>query len=39
MLEDNLFEDEIFDGELGQVWLVAEVPSRDIAEQLADLHS
>lgn len=39
MLEDNLFEDEIFDGELGQVWLVAEAPSRDIAEQLADLHS
>lgn len=39
MLEDSLFEDEIFDGELGQVWLVAEVPSRDIAEQLADLHS
>jgi len=39
MLEDSLFEDEIFDGELGQVWLVAEAPSRDIAEQLADLHS
>ena len=39
MLEDYLFEDEIFDGELGQVWLVAEAPSRDIAEQLADLHS
>jgi len=39
MLEDNLFEDEIFDGELGQVWLVAEAPSRDIAEQLADLHT
>ena len=39
MLEDNLFEDEISDGELGQVWLVAEAPSRDIAEQLADLHS
>jgi len=39
MLEDSLFEDEIFDGELGQVWLVAEAPSRDIAEQLADLHT
>jgi len=39
MLEDYLFEDEIFDGELGQVWLVAEAPSRDIAEQLADLHT
>ncbi len=39
MTEEHLIEDEIFDGELGQVWLVAEVPSRDIAEQLADLHS
>ena len=39
MLEDNLFEDERFEDKLGQVWLVAEVPSRDIAEQLADLHS
>ena len=39
MLEDNIFEDEILDDELEQVWLVAEVPSRDIAEQLADLHT
>jgi hypothetical protein len=39
MTEEHLIEDEIFDGELGQVWLVAEAPSRDIAEQLADLHT
>ena len=39
MLEDSLFEDERFEDKLGQVWLVAEAPSRDIAEQLADLHS
>ena len=39
MTEEHLIEDEIFEDELEQVWLVAEAPSRDIAEQLADLHS
>ena len=38
MLEDIIC-DEIFDDEPELVWLVAEAPSRDIAEQLADLHS
>ena len=38
MLEERIF-DEIFDDEPEQVWLVAEAPSRDIAEQLADLHT
>ena len=39
MLEDNILEDELFDDELEQVWIVAEALSRDIAEQLADLHT
>lgn len=39
MTEEHLIEDEIFEDELEQVWLVAEARSRDIAEQLADLHS
>ena len=39
MLEDNIFEDEIFEDELEQVWIVAEALSRDIVEQLADLHT
>ena len=39
MTEEHLIEDEIFEDELDQVWLVAEALSRDIAEQLADLHS
>lgn len=39
MLEDIILEDEIFADEPGQVWIVAEAPSRDIAEQLADLHT
>lgn len=39
MLEDNIFEDEIIDDELEQVWIVAETLSRDIVEQLADLHT
>lgn len=39
MTEEHLIEDEIFEDELEQVWIVAEAPSRDIAEQLADLHS
>ena len=39
MTKEHFIEDEIFEDELEQVWLVAEVPSRDIAEQLADLHS
>lgn len=39
MTEEHLIEDEIFEDELEQVWLVAEALSRDIAEQLADLHS
>ena len=39
MTEEHLIEDEVFEDELDQVWLVAEALSRDIAEQLADLHS
>ena len=39
MTEEHIIEDEIFEDELEQVWLVAEAPSRDIAEQLADLHT
>ena len=39
MLEDNLLEDEIIEDELEQVWIVAEALSRDIVEQLADLHT
>ena len=39
MLEDTIFEDELFEDELEQVWIAAEAPSRDIAEQLADLHT
>ena len=39
MTEEHLIEDEIFEDELEQVWLVAEALSRDIAEQLADLHT
>ncbi len=39
MLEDRLLEEEIFADEPKQVWIVAEAPSRDIAEQLADLHT
>ena len=39
MLEDNLLEDEIIDDELEQEWIVAEALSRDIVEQLADLHT
>ncbi len=38
-LEDKIFEDEILEVEPEQDWLVAESPSRDISEQLADLHS
>ena len=39
MLEDNIFEDEIINDELEQAWIVAEALSRDIVEQLADLHT
>ena len=39
MLEDTIFEDELFEDELEQVWIAAEAPSRDIDEQLADLHT
>ena len=39
MLEDKIFEDEILEVEPEQDWLVAEAPSRDISEQVADLHS
>ena len=39
MLEDNIFEDEIIEDELEQEWIVAEALSRDITEQLADLHT
>ena len=39
MLEDIIFEDEIFSDEPERLWIVAEAPSRDIAEQLADLHT
>ena len=39
MLEDRILEDEMFVDEPKQVWIVAEAPSRDIAGQLADLHT
>ena len=39
MTEEYLIEDELFEDELEQVWLVAEALSRDIVEQLADLHT
>ena len=39
MLEDNIFENEIINDELEQAWIVAEALSRDIVEQLADLHT
>ena len=39
MLEDIIIEDELFADEPEQIWIVAEAPSRDIAEQLADLHT
>ena len=39
MLEDIIFEDEIFSDEPERLWIVAEASSRDIAEQLADLHT
>ena len=39
MLEDTIFEHELFEDELKQVWIAAEAPSRDIAELLADLHT
>ena len=39
MLEENIFEDEIINDELEQMWIVAEALSRDIVEQLADLHT
>ena len=39
MLEDIILEDDIFTDEPEQIWIVAEAPSRDIAEQLADLHT
>ena len=39
MSEELFLEDEIIDDELEQVWIVAEALSRDIVEQLADLHT
>ena len=39
MLDDRILEEEIFADEPKQVWIVAEAPSRDIAEQLVDLHT
>lgn len=39
MAEDIIIEDELFADEPEQVGIVAEAPSRDIAEQLADLHT
>ena len=39
MSEEQFLEDEIIDDELEQVWIVAEALSRDITEQLADLHT
>lgn len=39
MLENSILEDEIFVDEPKQVWIAAEAPSRDIAEQLTDLHT
>ena len=39
MSEEVFQEDEIIKDELEQVWIVAEALSRDIVEQLADLHT
>ena len=39
MSEELFQEDELFTDEPEQIWIVAEAPSRDIAEQLADLHN
>ena len=39
MSEELFQEDEIINDELEQVWIVAEALSRDIVEQLADLHT
>ena len=39
MSEELFQEDDIFVDELKQIWIVAEASSRDIAEQLADLHT
>ena len=39
MSEELFLEDEIINDELEQVWIVAEALSRDIVEQLADLHT
>ena len=39
MSEELFQEDEIIDDELEQAWIVAEALSRDIVEQLADLHT
>ena len=39
MREELFLEDEIIDDELEQAWIVAEALSRDIVEQLADLHT
>ena len=39
MLEDNILEDDLFDDEPEQAWIVSEALSRDIVEQLADLHT
>ena len=39
MSEEVILKDEIFEDEQEQVWIVAEAPSRDIADQLADLHT
>ena len=39
MSEELFQEDEIINDELEQEWIVAEALSRDIVEQLADLHT
>lgn len=39
MSEEQFLEDEIINDELEQVWIVAEALSRDIVEQLSDLHT
>lgn len=39
MLEEIILEDELFEGEPELILTVAETPSRDIAGQLADLHT
>ena len=39
MSEERLLEDEILEDKLEQVCIVAEALSRDITEQLADLHT